>query len=183
MGRSLSRPMAHSFDWYSLQLARHPVRTKALTAMTCFGVGETIGQLIVKGKIDLGSLTFMTLFGLCYVGPAGHYWYEGLDTVVVGRMGMRGAPAIAVKLLLDQLLWTPFNTILLFTSVRLWRGNSIQKSLAGALPLLWPTLRVNWIVWPPILVVTFNAIPLAFQPPFLNLCNLLWAIFLSIAKG
>jgi len=151
--------------------------------MTCFGVGETIGQLTVSNKIDFDSLAFMALFGLCYVGPAGHCWYQGLEAVVVGRMGMKGAPAVALKLALDQLTWTPFNTLLFFTSVRLWRGNTFQNSLEGAVPQVWPTLRVNWIVWPPILMVTFKAIPVAFQPPFLNLCNLMWAVFLSIMKG
>jgi len=178
----MNRPVSNPLEWYSRELARRPLRTKALTAMTCFGLGEAIGQLIIAGRIDPGSLAFMILFGLCYAGPAGHYWYEALDDAV-GRVGLKGGVAITVKVGLDQLVWTPVNTLLFFTSFGLWRGYSFHKAVAHALPLLWPTLRVNWVVWPLILLVTFSVIPLSFHAPFLNLCNVLWAVFLSIVKS
>ena len=52
-----------------------------------------------------------------------------------------------------------------------------------ALPLpaaqLWPTLKVNWLVWPGLTAFNLGLVPPPYRILFINFCSLGWSAFLS----
>lgn len=44
---------------------------------------------------------------------------------------------------------------------------------------LWPTLKVNWVVWPVLQAVNMSVVPLQYRLLYINVCSLFWSAFLS----
>ena len=44
---------------------------------------------------------------------------------------------------------------------------------------LWPTLQVNWVVWPVLQGVNLSVVPLQYRILYINVCSLFWSAYLS----
>ena len=44
---------------------------------------------------------------------------------------------------------------------------------------LWPTLKVNWVVWPVLQGVNLSVVPLQYRILYINVCSLFWSAYLS----
>lgn len=44
---------------------------------------------------------------------------------------------------------------------------------------LWPTLKVNWVVWPVLQAVNLSVVPLPYRILYINFCSLFWSAYLS----
>lgn len=44
---------------------------------------------------------------------------------------------------------------------------------------LWPTLKVNWVVWPVLQGINFSLVPLQYRLLYINFCSLFWSAYLS----
>ena len=44
---------------------------------------------------------------------------------------------------------------------------------------LWPTLKVNWLVWPGLTAFNLGLVPPPYRILFINFCSLGWSAFLS----
>jgi protein Mpv17 len=44
---------------------------------------------------------------------------------------------------------------------------------------LWPTLKVNWVVWPVLQSINLSVVPLQYRLLFINFASLGWSVFLS----
>lgn len=54
---------------------------------------------------------------------------------------------VAMKIALDQLVWTPPSMVAFYTGMAVLEGNSLQDGTQRARKMLWPTLSVNWPFW------------------------------------
>ena len=54
---------------------------------------------------------------------------------------------VAMKIALDQLIWTPPSMAAFYTGMAMLEGNSFQDGTQRAKKMLWPTLSVNWPFW------------------------------------
>lgn len=66
---------------YSQQLQQRPIITKSCTAGLIFGLSDYLAQRIERSSdeekpFDRTRFIVSTLVGLCYFGPAAHYWYS-----------------------------------------------------------------------------------------------------------
>eukprot|EP00667_Euglena_gracilis_P023442 EG_transcript_26485 len=150
--------------------------------MGCFALGELIGQLAAPSPtVAVGPLLFMSLYGLLLAAPLGHYWYQALERWAAAR-GLEGAVGVAVKVMMDQLVYTPPTTLLFFTCAKLWQASPPWDAAAHALRLCWPTLKAGWSVWPLVHLFSFAMVPTHFRVSFLSMCTVFWAVFLSVTK-
>lgn len=111
-------------------------------------------------------------------GPLGHLFYLQLDRVVV----LGGALGIITKIAVDQLLFTPPLTFGYFVFQHLLSAPSpsladASTSAAGA---VWPVLKVNWVYWSLVHVVTFSMVPLSYRVGFVAVKNFFWGAYLSM---
>jgi hypothetical protein len=44
---------------------------------------------------------------------------------------------------------------------------------------LWPTLKVNWVVWPVLQGVNLSVVPAPYRLLYINFCSLFWSAYLS----
>ena len=44
---------------------------------------------------------------------------------------------------------------------------------------LWPTLKVNWVVWPVLQTINMAVVPLQYRLLYVNFCSLFWSAYLS----
>lgn len=197
------RRLARAYD--RLNTSR-PYLTKGITCGTLLGAGDLLCQgftmhpaaassepscsaarqsrSLPPGSWDGDRTARMFLWGTVCNGPFGHIWYRCLDRVVHSR-GIGGARGIFVKVAADQLVFTPPLTFLYF----IWQHVLSTKTLAlvpasdFALAHLWPTLRVNFVYWSAVHIITFSFVPLSYRVAFVAVKNFFWGAWLSFATN
>ena len=60
-----------------------------------------VQTVIEGGPFDFRRSITLSSFGFFFHGPVGHFLYNGLDELIVGR----GPKEVAIKIVVDQLLW------------------------------------------------------------------------------
>lgn len=53
------------------------------------------------------------------------------------------------------------------------------KAVQSISDKLWPTLKVNWLVWPGLAAINLSVVPLDYRILFINFCSLFWSAYLS----
>lgn len=153
--------------------ASRPLLTKSVTSGVLLSAGDVLCQTLqpspprrsgrsYDAATDWARTGRMFGWGLLVNGPCGHAWYAALDRLVVTT----GPRAIVIKVAFDQLVYTPPLTLLYFLWQNVLGGDAIGPSCAAAADSLWPTLRVNWVYWSAVHVVTFSLIPLEYRVAF-----------------
>ena len=80
---------------------------------------------------------------------------------------------------LAQLTWTPVINTAFFFSTTFMETADAGKSAQQVADKLWPTLKVNWVVWPVLQAVNMSVVPLQYRLLYVNVCSLFWSAFLS----
>ena len=91
----------------------------------------------------------------------------------------RALPPPALQVALDQLTWTPFINVVFLGTVTLMTGAGAGAAAAAVEEKLWPTLKVNWLVWPGLTAFNLGLVPAPYRILFINFCSLGWSAFLS----
>jgi hypothetical protein len=83
-----------------------------------------------------------------------------------------------------QLTWTiAINCMFFFTSTFMATGD-VKASTQAISDKLWPTLKVNWVVWPVLQGINLSVVPLQYRLLFVNVASLFWSAYLSsVASG
>ena len=171
---------------YTKQLESRPILTKSSTAGIIFALSDYLAQRIEqkndkkKPALDRTRLLASTLVGFLYFGPAAHYWYEWIFRLLPGT----GIGSTVQKALLGQLIFGPSFTCVFFAtsllqagefSLAAW-GRKIREDLPGA-----------WLAgvgfWPLVDLISYSVIPVIWIPLFINLCSLVWTIYLSLVAN
>ncbi|RYG44337.1 Mpv17/PMP22 family protein [archaeon] len=78
-----------------------------------------------------------------------------------------------------QLPWTvAINVLFFFTSTVMATGDA-AAGVRSVEQKLWPTLKVNWLVWPTLQAINFSIVPLPYRILFVNTASLFWSAYLS----
>ena len=92
-------------------------------------------------------------------GPPHHYWYLHLDRLLPGKSG----PAVAKKILADQLLAAPFFAVTFVVFAALLEGSSLGEAWAEFCSKF-PTIYLfDWFIWPPSQALNFLFVPAQFR--------------------
>lgn len=170
-------PLTKVGAWYAVALGQHPIYTKSVTACGIFALSDYLAQRFEGIKqTDRKRTTASALIGLLYFGPAAHYWYEAIFRLLPGT----SLVSTLQKAVCGQLVFGPAFTCIFFAVGLLQAGNftvsrwlrKIQQDLPGA-----------WLAgagfWPLVDLVSYSLVPKEFIPLFINLCSLVWTIYLS----
>lgn len=181
--------MASLFRAYDKALNKAPLLTKCLTSLVLFGAGDLMAQKLEAdektgaagehgGKgftVDSQRLARQAAWALIFT-PLAHHWYQLLDKMVAGR----GTMVVVKKTLLDQTTWTPvINTIFLSSMAFMASRGDVGEAVSAVETKLWPTLKVNWVVWPALSAINLGLVPIQYRLLFVNFASLFWSAYLS----
>jgi protein Mpv17 len=161
---------------YTRLLATHPIATKTLTSAFLFGAGDlmTQTQFEKKSEIDLPRFGRMVAWGGLFA-PLAHVWYGALDRMIPGA----GVTVVASKVIADQLTWTVFINCAFFWSTTVMETGDSNLGIKAIQDKLWPTLKVNWVVWPVLQTINLGFVPLEYRLLYINIASLFWSAYLS----
>ena len=165
---------------YSRLLDRYPSLTRIVTTGSLFWLGDVLSQGIerrgMNKPFDWHRNVRFTGFGTLVAAPMFiGYYNKFLPTLFPGA----GAGTVGRKVLFDQTVWAAsFITFLFYALARL-EGRAHGPAWSHASANVWPSLKVNWMVWPGVMFLNFYVVPLKFQILVVNVVALFWNTFLS----
>ncbi|CAM6085287.1 unnamed protein product [Calypogeia fissa] len=196
------------WSWYQARLVQQPVRTQVISSGVLWAVGDIIAQT-VEGKIqkrsqalrqdglkgerataghaanlDLERVARTSLFGFGFVGPVGHFWYEGLEHLVKDKMKLapNSVRFVGTKVFADTVLFGPIHLLAFFTYMGLASGKTfeqVKKDIQRDFP---PTFMTEGAMWFFVQIANFRLVPVRNQLLVVNLFCILDSAFLSWVK-
>mmetsp|Transcript_17221 Transcript_17221/g.32593 ORF Transcript_17221/g.32593 Transcript_17221/m.32593 type:complete len:358 (-) Transcript_17221:66-1139(-) len=139
-----------------------------------------ISTPVAKWKHDWIRTLTSCLVGFFYFGPAAHYWYEWIFSVLPGA----SLVSTLQKAILGQILFGPSFTCIFFAASLIQAGqfniqNWVQK-IKRDLPGAWIS---GSAFWPLVDLISYSVIPVKFIPLFINLCSFIWTVYLSMVAN
>jgi len=174
-----------SYKWY---LSHYPVYTKAITSSTIAMLGEVMGSWVRARRagtainIEPRRVAMFGTFGLCCTGPFLHFWYVLMEYVLGVKMQLSGKSKTFAKLFLDRCFWGPpytFFTVCFLTYFQCFSAEKTWKEVRNKYVAI---LIMSQKVWVPGQWVNFEVVPQEFQVLFVNLVNVGWNTYLSLAN-
>lgn len=115
--------------------------------------------------------------GVVLIGPALHYWYGTLASVVTAT-GTLGA---ITRLGMDQLLFAPVFLSSIIASIMTLEGHASEVP-AKLRADLFTIVQSNWMLWVPFQFVNFRFVPVHLQVLASNVVALAWNTYMSWAS-
>ncbi|XVF34843.1 hypothetical protein REPUB_Repub18cG0093200 [Reevesia pubescens] len=188
--------MLRIWKWYQNCLSLHPVKTQVISSGFLWGIGDVAAQYITHStakkrlqykdaeqefKINWKRVAITSMFGFGFVGPVGHFWYEGLDRFIKMRLQLRPKSArfVATKVAMDGLIFGPFDLFVFFTYMGFSTGKSVAQVKEDVKRDFLPALILEGGVWPIVQVANFRYVPVRYQLLYVNIFCLLDSAFLS----
>ncbi|GKV11755.1 hypothetical protein SLEP1_g22979 [Rubroshorea leprosula] len=188
--------MLKAWKWYQSCLSLHPVKTQVVSSGFLWGIGDIAAQYITHStvkkrlqspdadgefKINWKRVATTSVFGFGFVGPVGHFWYEGLDRFIRLRLCYqpKSVKFVATKVAMDGLIFGPFDLFVFFTYMGFSTGKSVAQVKEAVKRDFIPALVLEGGVWPLVQVVNFRYVPVRYQLLYVNIFCLLDSAFLS----
>ncbi|XP_020232689.1 PXMP2/4 family protein 2 [Cajanus cajan] len=189
--------MLKLWKWYQNCLAVHPVKTQVISSGLIWGAGDIAAQAVThytakthvtidedekkEFKINWKRVSTTSLFGLGFVGPVGHYWYEGLDRFIRLRLMLKpnSVRFVATKVVVDGFLFGPLDLLVFFTYMGFSTGKSVPQIKEDVKRDFLPAFVLEGGIWPVVQVANFRFIPVRYQLLYVNFFCLLDSCFLS----
>ncbi|XP_045822606.1 protein SYM1-like [Trifolium pratense] len=194
--------MLKFWNWYQNSLSVHPVKTQVITSAALWAVGDVTAQYITHSAaskkrlqlsltttkeadttfvVDWRRVAVTSMFGFGFVGPVGHFWYEGLEKFISLRLKLmpKTAQSVATKVAMDGLIFGPIHLFVFFTYMGLSAGKTIPQVKEDWKANYFPALVLEGGVWPIVQIFNFRYVPVKYQLLYVNLFCLLDSAFLS----
>ncbi|KAK4792047.1 hypothetical protein SAY86_022482 [Trapa natans] len=188
--------MLRLWKWYQKCLRDHPVKTQVISSGLIWAAGDVAAQSITHStatrrnllqddkeelKINWRRVATTSLFGFGFVGPVGHYWYEGLDRLIRLRFQMQPNSMwfVASKVMIDGFIFGPFDLLVFFSYMGFSSGKSIPQIKEDVKRDFIPAFILEGTIWPVVQVANFRYIPVRYQLLYVNTFCLLDSCLLS----
>ncbi|KAI3454066.1 hypothetical protein Pfo_010729 [Paulownia fortunei] len=189
--------MLRLWKWYQNCLATHPVKTQVISSGFIWGFGDIAAQAVTHStskphhlqthdeakelKINWRRVASTTLFGLGFVGPVGHFWYEGLDRIIRVRLKLQpnSFRFVAAKVAADGIIFGPVDLLAFFTYMGFSAGKTAAQVKEDVKRDFLPALILEGGIWPIVQVANFRFVPVRYQLLYVNFFCLLDSCFLS----
>lgn len=174
--------------FYSLAIQRAPILTKSVTAGFIFLLSDLLAQRLEmkqkqdqndnsSNKIQWRRMIASSIVGLCYFGPAAHYWYEWIFRIIPGVTFYD----TVMKALLGQLLFGPTFTCIFFASSLIQLNQFTLRNYLLKIKNDLPSAIIAGIgFWPFVDFISYSYIPPSYIPLFINMCSLVWTTYLAL---
>ncbi|XP_065849238.1 uncharacterized protein [Euphorbia lathyris] len=189
--------MLKLWKWYQHCLSSHPVKTQIISSGILWGIGDVGAQYITHStavnrlkkpqdvetefKVNWKRAAITGLFGFGFVGPVGHFWYEGLDKLIRLRLKMppKSIRFVATKVAADGIIFGPIDLFVFFTYMGFSTGKSVDQVKEDVKRDFLPALILEGGVWPIVQIANFRYVPVRYQLLYVNMFCLLDSAFLS----
>ncbi|KAG2385977.1 hypothetical protein C9374_003126 [Naegleria lovaniensis] len=190
--------------WYLNMLETRPILTKSVSSSILVGLGDVLTQTLehdhhkhpssssntttstTSFTLDYVRTLKMASFGIVLIGPTLHLWYKFLDRFVakkypVGYILSKTERTLnaARQMFVDQTIFAPFALFQFLAYMGTIEGKSFDSILEKMKQDMWPTLIVNWYIWPAVQMLNFTLVPLQYRVLFVNSVSILWNAYLS----
>jgi hypothetical protein len=181
LSTAMAIPLANFGKAYASSLDARPILTKSVTAGCIFAVSDYLAQRLESSgsrerKINPTRLLTSAAVGLFYFGPAAHAWYNMIFQLLPGT----SLVSTLQKAVMGQLFFGPSFTCIFFATSLMQSGNF---TIANWLRKIRQDLPGAWLAgasfWPLVDLVSFSVISKEWIPLFVNMCSLVWTIYLS----
>ncbi|KAH7569456.1 hypothetical protein ACOSP7_012867 [Xanthoceras sorbifolium] len=164
---------------YLLQLQKHPLRTKAITAGVLSAVSDIIAQKLSGiQKLQLRRLLLKVLFGVAYLGPFGHFLHIILDKIFKGK---KDTKTVAKKVVLEQLTSSPWNNLLFMIYYGVVIEGKPWMQVKTKIKKDYPSVQYTaWTFGPVVGWINHQFVPLHFRVIFHSAFAMCWGIFLNL---
>ncbi|KAG8465997.1 hypothetical protein KFE25_005567 [Diacronema lutheri] len=169
--------------------ARLPLATSAATGFAVMAVGDGAVQVGLDGAIDAQRVAVSSTYNGLVYAPVMHVWWGKLDAWWPGRT----AGAVVRKVLVNQIVITPFNSLCFISWSKLigaaatgarggervdWLAVRAQTEahLRAELPTL---LATSCAFWPFAHACNFAFAPISLRIFFMSTCSVGWGGYLS----
>ncbi|CAN0905588.1 PXMP2/4 family protein 4 [Linum grandiflorum] len=162
---STSSPSKSRFGfirWYLDRLESRPMLTKAITTSLIYAAADLTAQMIAGSTLDTVRTLRMAGYGLMFLGPAQHLWFNYMSKI----LPQRDVLSTIKKIFLGQTVLGPANAALFFSYNAALQGESGDEIIARLKRDLLPTLLGGLIFWPMCDFLTFRAVPVHLQVHF-----------------
>eukprot|EP01012_Entosiphon_sulcatum_P057059 TRINITY_DN80782_c0_g1_i1.p1 TRINITY_DN80782_c0_g1~~TRINITY_DN80782_c0_g1_i1.p1 ORF type:complete len:172 (+),score=8.06 TRINITY_DN80782_c0_g1_i1:66-581(+) len=167
---------------YLSALKTRPVLTKSAAATVIFGVGGLLAQCVLANgfvRPDVLKLAHVVAWGGVVFAPLNHCWFHLLDS----KIRRPGLSTFAIKIALDQLVWTPPMLFAFFLSMSLLQGYSWDYAPDRALHKLPIVLQISWVVWPLLRFLGATNVPPRYRVLWLNFWMIPWVTYLVLLSS
>lgn len=174
------------WKWYQGRLASHPLVTKSITSAILTGCGDLAAQSIdilshTTSTTSWDVLRFLRFFCLGWLlqAPISHYFYKWLDETFPPTPSP-WTHITLIKGIIDQGIFAPSWTALVFLFLDLSAGDSPQDIIRHFQSEFGTTMIANWKLWVPATMVNLAWVPPELRVLYCNVVFFVWSIILSI---
>jgi len=86
------------------------------------------------------------------------------------------------KLLVDQILFSPFLIVVFFGTVGLLENSSKEEVIEEIKSKAWRLYAAEWVIWPPAQIINFYMLPTRFRVLYDNTISLGYDVYTSYVK-
>ncbi|KAM3394251.1 peroxisomal membrane protein PMP22 [Capsicum galapagoense] len=164
---------------YLVQLQKHPLRTKAITAAVLSAISDIVAQKITGiKKLQMRRLLLKVLFGFAYLGPFGHFLHLLLDKLFKGK---KDTTTVAKKVVIEQVTSSPWNNLLFMIYYGLVIESRPWIQVKSNIKKEYPKVQyTSWMFWPVVGWINHQYVPLQFRVIFHSIVACCWGIFLNL---
>ena len=142
---------------------------------------KNAGGKLVAENLDKRRTASQTAYGLAFIGPLSHYWYEWLDAAALKLIPAGKGPAfIGGKVVADLSVFGPIHlaAFLLWTGVMV-SGQSFSEASASLRKEFVTAITADTMFWAPVQTSNFSLVPVKYQALCTNAACVIDAAFLS----
>ncbi|XAR67000.1 hypothetical protein NMG60_11013405 [Bertholletia excelsa] len=131
--------------------------------------------------VNWKRVAITSMFGFGFIGPLGHFWYEGLDRFIKLRLHLppKSVQFVGTKVAMDSLIFGPFDLLIFFTYMGFSSGKNAAEVKEDMKRDFLRALILEGGVWPIAQVANFRFFPVRYQLLYVNIFCSLDSAFLS----
>lgn len=130
-------------------------------------------------RFDPARAFRMMAFGVCVLGPLGHYWYRYLDRVFPGT----SVREVVKKVFLDEFCMNPPYLLSFFLFMSLLEGHNRQEATDRLKKEFWPTYTLDIAIWCPAAAINFLFVPPTHRVLYVSGISVFWNAWLSFVSN